>query len=284
MSAALPAPRRLAAARRLRHPLVHALLIVAGLLVAFPFVWMMLTSLKSPVEASSFPPTLFPAAPQWKNYPEAWSGAPFGRYFFNSAFTACAVAALVMLTALLSGYAFGQLEFPGKGLLFGLHLATMMIPFEVVVIPNFLMVRQLGWYDTYLALIVPWGANALSVFLLTQFFRGLPNDFFEAAQLDGCGRLRYLWSVGAPLARPVLVTAGLFAFLGSWNSLLWPLLVTQREEMRPIEVGLQYFLQAEGLRPHLLMAMSTVAILPVLGLFLLAQRTFIEGVTAGVKG
>lgn len=269
---------------RLRRVLLHALLAGAGLAVAFPFAWMVLSSLKTPLEASSFPPAVFPAAPQWANYPEAWSRAPFGRYFFNSAVTATAVSLCVMATALLSGFAFGQLQFPGKGVLFGLHLATMMIPFEVIVIPSFLMIRQLGWYDTYLALIVPWGANALSIFLLTQFFRSLPNDYFEAAQLDGCGRLRYLWSVGAPLARPVLVTAGLFAFLGSWNSLLWPLLVTQSDEMRPIEVGLQVFLQAEGQRPHLLMAMSTVAILPVLALFLLAQRTFIEGVTAGVKG
>jgi ABC-type glycerol-3-phosphate transport system permease component len=160
----------------------------------------------------------------------------------------------------------------------------MMIPFEVVMIPNFLMVNRLGWYDTYWAMIVPWGANVFSVFLVTQFFRGLPRDFLEAAQLDGCGHWQFLWRIGAPLARPALATAGLFAFLGSWNSLLWPLLVTQDDRLRPVEVGLRYFLEAEGPRPHLLMAASTLAMIPVLALFVLTQRTFIEGVSAGVKG
>lgn len=262
----------------------HVLLALSGLAVAFPFLWMLLTSLKSPVEARAYPPSLLPAEPRWGNYLQAWAEAPFARYFANSALVATAVTLGVMVTALLAGYAFGQLRFPGKDLLFLVYLATMMIPFEVILIPNFLMIRQLGWYDTYLALIVPWSANALSIFLATQFFRGLPRDYLEAAQLDGCGHLQYLRSVGAPLARPALLTAGLFAFLGSWNSLLWPLLVTQRDEMRPIEVGLQYFLQSEGPRPHLLMAASTLAVIPVLVLFFLAQRTFIEGVSAGVKG
>jgi len=263
---------------------LQPLLAGAGLAAAFPFAWMLLTSLKTAAEARAIPPALLPAAPQWANYAEALAGAPFARYFANSALVATAVAALVMLTALLAGYAFGQLEFPGKRVFFAAYLATMMIPFEVVMIPNFLMIRRLGWYDTYAALIAPWGANVFSVFLLTQFFRGLPRDFHEAAQLDGCGHRQYLWAVAAPLARPALVTAGLFAFLGSWNSMLWPLLVTQREEMRPIEVGLQFFVQAEELRPHLLMAASTVAILPLVALFFLAQRTFVEGVAAGVKG
>jgi ABC-type glycerol-3-phosphate transport system permease component len=160
----------------------------------------------------------------------------------------------------------------------------MMIPFEVVLIPNFLMVNRLKWYNTFAALIVPWASNVFSVFLLNQFFRALPKDFFEAAQLDGCGHVRYLWAVAAPLARPALATAGLFAFLGSWNSLLWPLLVTNSDAMRPIEVGLQTFLQAEGPKPHLLMAASTLAMVPIVALFLVTQRTFIEGVAAGVKG
>jgi multiple sugar transport system permease protein len=245
---------------------------------------MLVSSLKAAPEALRFPPALLPRSPRWENFPEAWNAAPFGRYFFNSAFMSGSVTLLVVVTALLAGYAFGRLEFPGKRVLFMLYLATMMIPFEVVLIPNFLLVRALGWYDGYLALIVPWGANVFSVFLLTQFFRALPGDYFEAAQLDGCGHGSFLWRIGAPLARPALATAGLFAFLGSWNSLLWPLLVTQTEGIRPVEVGLQYFLQAEGPRPHLLMAASTLAMIPIVALFLLTQRTFIEGVSAGVKG
>jgi ABC-type glycerol-3-phosphate transport system permease component len=263
---------------------IHALLLVLGLAVAFPFIWMLLTSLKTEAEALAYPPLLFPASPQWGNYREAWLAAPFARYFFNTALVSGAVTVSVMLTALLAGYAFGTLEFPGRQFLFTLYLATLMIPFEVVLIPNFLLVSQLGWYNSYRALIIPWGANVFSVFLLTQLFRSLPRDYLEAAQLDGCGHWQYLWRVGAPLARPALATAGLFAFLGSWNSLLWPLLVTEDDAVRPIEVGLRYFLESEAFRPHLLMAASTLAMLPILLLFFVAQRTFVEGVAAGVKG
>jgi ABC-type glycerol-3-phosphate transport system permease component len=199
------------------------------------------------------------------------------------AFVATCVTLSVAVTALFAGYAFGQLRFPGRQALEIAYLATLMIPAEVTLIPNFLMVRQLGWYDSYRALILPWGASALSVFLLTQFFRALPLDFWEAAQIDGCGRWRYLWAVAAPLARAALATVALFAFIGSWNSLLWPLLVTKREDLYPIEVGLQVFLQSEGPHPELLMAASTLAMLPVLALFLAAQRTFVEGVAAGIK-
>lgn len=280
-------PARPNSASPLRHAstaLVHLLLAGVGFAVAFPFLWMLLTSLKTLKEARANPPLLLPAVPQWHNYPDAWAAAPFGRYFFNSALVATTVTLCVIGTALLAGYAFGQLRFPGKQALFVLYLSTMMIPFEVVLIPNFLMIRQLGWYDTYQAMIAPWAANVFSVFLLSQSFRSLPKDFFEAAQLDGCGHWQFLWKVGAPLVRPALATAGLFAFLGSWNGLLWPLLVTQTPELRPIEVGLQNFLQAEGPSPHLLMAASTLAMLPILILFFAAQRTFIEGVSAGVKG
>lgn len=262
----------------------HLVLLVLGGVVAFPFAWMLLTSLKTEAEALAFPPTLLPAALQWGNYSEAWAAAPFARYFANTVLVATLVTASVMVTALFAGYAFGMLEFPGRRALFILYLATMMIPFEVVLIPNFLLINHLRWYDTYQAMIVPWGANVFSVFLLTQLFRALPRDFLEAAQLDGCGHWQFMWRIAAPLARPALATAGLFAFLGSWNSLLWPLLVTETDAMRPIEVGLRYFVEAEGPRPHLLMAASTVAMLPILGVFFLAQRTFVEGVSAGVKG
>jgi multiple sugar transport system permease protein len=270
--------------RPLASGLKQGALVACAMLAAFPFAWMLLTSLKSEDEAFAFPPMLLPAHPQWGNYALAWAAAPFTRYVLNSTFIAGSVALGVALTALWAGYAFGHLEFRGRKLLFALYLSTLMIPFEVVLIPDFLLVRQLGWYDHYAALIVPWSANAFSVFLLSQFFRSLPRGFFEAAQLDGCGHWQYMWTVGAPLARPALATAALFAFLGSWNGLLWPLLVTQTDAIRPIEVGLRHFLTSEGPHPQLLMAASTLAMLPVLALFLLAQRTFVEGVAAGLKG
>jgi ABC-type glycerol-3-phosphate transport system permease component len=262
----------------------HGVLILAGLLVSFPFLWMLASSLKTLPETTRFPPTLWPREPQWGNFAEAWAAAPFGRYFLNSAFIAASVTAGVLVTALLAGYAFGALQFPGRQVLFTFYLATMMIPFEVIMIPDYLIVARLGWLDRYPAMIVPWTANVFSVFLMTQFFRGLPRDFFEAAVLDGCSHGQFLWRIAAPLAQPALATVAIFAFLGSWNALLWPILVTKSEEMRPVEVGLSVFLQEEGTDYRLLMAASTLVLLPILLVFLVAQRRFIEGVSAGIKG
>lgn len=262
----------------------HAVLALCGFAMAFPFLWMVITALKTQGEALQFPPTLWPASPQWANFSEAWSAAPFGTYFFNTAFVSLTVTACVMTTALFAGYAFGTMEFPGRQTMFVIYLATMMVPFEVILIPNFLTIEALGWIDQYPALIVPWAANVFSVFLVTQLFRTLPKEYFEAAQLDGASHWQFLWAIGRPLAMPALATAGLFAFLGSWNSLLWPLLVTSTDTMRTVEVGLSYFRDEQGTQFHLLMAASALAIAPVLIVFLMAQRTFIEGVSAGVKG
>ena len=284
MEALATTRRRWAASTTAATALRHLVLAVLSLLMAVPFLWMVLTALKSRGEVEVMPPTLLPEAPQWGNFAEAWSMAPFLRFFLNSAGVAGAVTLGVVFTALLAGYAFGQMRFPGKQAIFILYLATMMIPFEVIMIPNFLLINRFGWYDTYAALAVPWMASVFAVFLVTQFFRSLPYEYFEAAQLDGCGHLQYLWRVGRPLALPAMATAGLFSFLGSWNALLWPLLVTQSEEMRTIEIGLAVFMQEEGAQFHLLMAASTLAMAPVVALFLAAQRTFIEGIATGLKG
>ena len=260
------------------------MLICGALVMASAFVWMLATSLMTGVEASSVPIPLWPSSPQWHNYRDAWQEAPFGTYFINSVVTSLAVTAGVVFTSILAGYAFACMRFRGKGLIFGALLATMMIPFEVTVIPNSLIIQRLGWYDTYLALIIPWTANVFSIFLMRQFFKALPKDYFEAAQIDGCGHWRYLWQIAVPMVYPALVTVGLFAFLGSWNSLLWPLIVTDSEHMRTVQFGLTVFLQEEHTETHLLMAASAFVIAPVVLLYLLLQRWFIEGVTgAGLK-
>lgn len=266
-----------------RHQLgAHAVLLPLGLLFATPFFWMIGTSLKTKAETASL--KFWPAVPQWHNYAEAWSSAPFGRYLFVSAVTAAAVTGLVVFTSLLAGYAFGSLRWKGQKLLFSIYLATMMVPFEVILIPNFLTVMRLGWIDTFNALIVPWAANVFSVFLVTQSFRSLPRDFQEAAMLDGCGHLQYLFRIAAPLVSPALATVAIFAFLGSWNSLLWPVVVVNSPHMRTLEMGLSLFLQEEQAEYHLLMAASVICLLPVLVLFLAMQRRFIEGLAAGLKG
>jgi multiple sugar transport system permease protein len=267
-----------------RHTGTHIVLLLGAVVMASAFAWMLSTSLMTDEEANAVPISLLPAQPRWGNFLEAWGKAPFGRYFVNSALTALAVTVGVLFTSILAGYAFACLEFRGKGLIFGALLATMMIPFEVTVVPNSLLVQWLGWYDTYLALIVPWTANVFSIFLMRQFFRSLPRDYFEAAQVDGCGHWRYLWRVAVPMVSPAVVTVALFAFLGSWNSLLWPLIVTDSERMRTLQFGLTIFLQEEHTETHLLMAAASFTIAPVVVLYLVLQRRFIEGVTGvGLK-
>jgi ABC-type glycerol-3-phosphate transport system permease component len=159
------------------------------------------------------------------------------------------------------------------------------VPFEVTLIPNFVLIHKLGWYNTYAALIVPWCANAFSIFLMRQAFLGLPPDYFDAAKVDGCGHLRFLLRIAAPLVKPAMVTVGLFAFLGSYNSLIWPLVVTSEDTLRVVQVGLTVFSGAEGVRVHLLMCASTIVILPTVALYFAAQRYFLEGsLGSGIKG
>ncbi len=250
----------------------YGLLTAGALCMAWPFVWMVGTSFKGLAEATV--PALSPWPREWhpENYLEALKAAPFARYFFNSLLVSLTVTASVTLNSLMAGYAFARLRFPGRGFLFGAVLATMMIPFEIALVPNFVLIGRLGWYNTYAALIVPWCANAFSIFLMRQAFMGLPGDYFDAARIDGCGHLRFLARVAGPLVKPTAVTVALFAFLGSYNALLWPLVVTTDESMRVVQVGLTVFAGDAGIRVNLLMCAATIVILPAVGVYFAAQR------------
>jgi multiple sugar transport system permease protein len=263
-------------------PLLHLVLLAGAVFCGLPFFWMVSTSLKTPEEVNQTIPALLPQTAQWSNYPEAVSraasiGVPFIRCFVNSALVAAAVTLGVLLTAILTAYAFSMMEFPGKNILFLLFLAPMMIPFEVTLIPNFMIIQKLHWYDTYLALIVPWMANVFSIFFLRRIFERLPREVYDAARLDGCGDFRFLVSVAVPMAKPALITIGLYTFLGSWNAFLWPLVATSRPELSVIQKGLAGFIQEAGTEYHLLMAAATLTILPVVVIYLLTQRWFREG-------
>jgi multiple sugar transport system permease protein len=279
--------------------LVHVVLVLVAVVVVFPFYWMISTSLKTLQEALRVPPVLFPTAPQLGNYPTAFRAAPFPRYCLNTAFIAGLTTLLSLLFSSLAAFAFAKMRFPGRQVLFLGMLATLMVPFEVQLIPDFVIIRHLpllggndvwgnggkGLYDTYWAQIVPWAASPFGVFLMRQFFLSLPNDFYEAAQLDGATLFVFFSRIALPLARPALITAGLFGFLGSWNALLWPLVVTSSPDVRPIQVGLATFSTEQGTQYHLLMAAATLVMLPVVVLYLLAQRQFTEGVaSSGLKG
>ncbi len=271
----------------------YAALLAGVFVVGFPFFWMLSTSLKTSEETYAIPPTLLPKSPQWRNYPDAWNSArdtsgntvSFGIYFRNSLFVASCVTAGVLFTSILAGYAFANLDFRGKGVIFVLFLSTMMIPFEVTIVPNYMTIHRLGWYNTFPALIVPWMANVFSIFILRQFFKTVPRDYFDAARIDGCGHWGYLWRIAVPMATPALVTVTIFTFLGSWNAFLWPMLVTDAPRMRVVQYGLKVMMDENATQFHLLMAGAAIVILPVVVLYLVLQRRFIEGVSgAGIKG
>lgn len=263
----------------------HLLLLTGAFSMALPFVWMVLTAFKSGSEASTIPPTWLPARWRWENFRLAWEAAPFGRYFLVSLIQSSATSALTLATGIPAAFAFAQFRFRGRQLLFVLFLATMMLPAELSLIPNFVLVRQLGWYDSFLALIVPYAANPLSIFLLRQAFLGLPRELWETAQIDGAAPLWYMTRVAVPLIRPTIAVCGLLAFIGAWNALLWPLVATSSEDMRTVQVGLTAFTQDASTDFPLLMAASTLVVLPVVALFLIAQHQIIEGIThSGLRG
>lgn len=283
-STGLPDNRGRTAARMVSAMPVYLLLSAGAAVTMFPFVWMLCAAFKTLPEITTPSLALLPAHWQWDNLALAFKAAPFARYFANSMLVGIVVTGSVILTSLMAGYAFARLRFAGSKALFALVLATMMIPFEVTLIPNFALIRELQWYNTWPALIVPWCANAFSVFLMRQAFLGLPTDYFDAARVDGCGHLRFLFRVAAPLVKPAMVTVGLFAFLGSYNSLIWPLVVTSEDRMRVIQVGLTVFSGAEGVRLHLLMCASAIVIAPTVVLYFFAQRAFMESsLGAGIK-
>lgn len=265
---------------------VYVLLTFGAVTMAFPFYWMIITAFKSNQEALSFPPTLLPSEWLWSNFVDAWNAAPFPRYFANTIFMASATTLGVIITSVLAAYAFARMRFWGKNILFGLFLATMMIPFEVTLIPNYIIVTNwLHWYNTYLALIIPWAASVFNIFLLRQFFLSMPKELYEATLLDGGTHFQFLWKVAVPLAVPAIITIGIFSFLGSWNSLLWPLIVTSSRLMRPIQVGLSAFQTEAGSYYNQMMAAATLAVLPVVIVFLIAQKQFVEGIArTGLKG
>jgi multiple sugar transport system permease protein len=280
-AAAAPDAHRLRA--RLARLAIYAVLILGAAAALFPFVWMVLTSLKSYTEATLG--TLLPHVWLWSNYPEAWNAMKyFPRYLANSAFVAVATVLGVLVTSTLAGYAFARMRFPGRDALFVLVLFTMMIPGEVELVPNFILIAQLGWVNTFQALIIPWTASAFSIFLMRQFFRAIPGELYDAAVLDGCSHFRFLTSVVLPLSMPALITSALFTFLGSWNALEWPLLVTNLQTMRPIQVGLASFVNEAGTQVQWLMAAATMTIAPIVLLYFVAQRWFMEGIaTTGLK-
>ena len=277
-------PRGKAAAAWAGHVGTYVLLYGLAALTLAPFLWMVLTSFKDIGEIFSYPPTWWPERFSLDNYVDAFSAAPFGRFYFNSLLVAVTVTLGQLVTCSLAAYAFARMEFRGRDVLFYVFLGTMMVPAHVTMIPSFMILHGLGLVDTYGALIVPGLASAFGTFLLRQFFLGLPRELEEAAFMDGAGRFRVLWQIVLPLAKPALATLAVFTFMGVFNDFIWALIVINSQELYTVQLGLAIFRDRYSTEWGSLMAGSVVATLPILLLFLVAQKHFIQGIAlSGLK-
>lgn len=279
----------LLAARWLRPLALHAVLLAGALGMLTPFIWMVTTSLKPYAQATRFPPTWLPEPVTLANYAEAWRAVPWPRFFLNSIIATAADTLLTLVICALAAYAFARLRFPGRDALFLLYLSTMMIPGWVTLIPSYLIVKWLGWLNTYQGVVVPAVGGAFGTFMLRQFFLSIPRELEEAAFVDGAGRLWVLLRVIVPLSKPALASLAILTAMGQWNAFLWPLLVTTQQQMRPVQVGLSVF-QRETLQGQvpdwpLLMAATTLVVAPMVVLFVWLQRHFVQGIVmSGLKG
>ncbi len=281
-----PKSRGKRATRALLAGATTVVLALAALAVSFPFVWMIRSSFMPESEAMRFPPIWIPSYVTLQHYFDVFNIQPMGRYILNSLLIAVTVVVGQLLTTSMGAYAFSRLRFPGRDRLFLLYLATMMIPSQVTLVPLYVMVSKVGWVDNYLALIVPNLFSVYLTFLLRQFFLSIPTELEDAAKIDGAGYFRTYATIFLPLSQPALATCGLLAFMGSWTSFLWPLIVIRTREYRTVPIGLAALQQERGYIDYpQLMAGSVMAILPIFILFLSLQRFFIESIAlTGLKG
>ena len=260
-------------------------LAIAVCLLVLPIVWGILTALKP--EADAFDNSLgsFAHVTGFRNFVTAWDYGPFGRFLLNGLVVACGGAFLTLATSLLSGYAFARLHFRGREKLFFIYVATLVIPQEVLIVPLFLLMRDLHWVNSYQALIVPWAFSAFGVFLMRQFFRSIPLELEDAAKVDGASHLWIFWRVMVPMVRPAIGVLGLFTFIAYWNAFLWPLIVINSRDLATVPLGLQFFLSQQGYQWNLLMAGGTISIVPGVILAFVLQRYLSEGISlTGIGG
>lgn len=252
-------------------------LTLLGLLTMLPFLYMVSTSLMDEFEVLRTPPALLPSHPQFGNYAAALTALPFWRFFVNSAIVSACVVLGQVLTSATAAYAFARLRFPGRDRVFLLFLSVLMVPAVVLIIPRFLIVSALGWVDSYAGLISTELVTVWGIFLLRQFFLTLPRDLEDSARLDGAGEWQVFWKVVLPLSKPALATVALFGFVDQWKSFLWPLVVTRSVRMQVVEVGIASFHGVYSSNWPFQMAAAVTAVLPLVILFILAQRYFVRG-------
>ena len=268
---------------------IYLFLIFGAVTMFAPFLWMITTSLKEPGEVFAYKKVWWadwvPTAFIWENYVKAWFAVPFARFYINSVIVTVLTTLGQVGTSAMAAYAFARLRFPGRDRIFFFYLGTMMIPGAVTMIPVFILLRQLGWIDTFKAMVLPGIFTAYGTFMLRQFFLTLPKDLEDAAEIDGCSYFGIFWRIVLPLSKPALATLTIFTFMGSWMNFMWPLIVMNTQEKFPLPVGLAYFQTLHRTDWTLLMAGSVMMILPILIVFIFGQRYFVEGIKlTGIKG
>lgn len=277
------------ARKRLGKLAAYLLLTIGGAVMMVPFAWLVSSSLKSPQDIFVVPPEWIPADPQWSNYKEVLTALPFPTYLANTLTITFGALIGQVASSAVSGYAFARLRWPGRDVIFAIVLATIMVPYTVTLIPTFVLFQQFGWLDTFLPLIVPYwfGGGAFFIFLLRQFFRTIPMELDESARLDGASSWRIFYEIILPLSKPAIAVVTVFGFLAHWNDFFGPLVYLNSADNRTLALGLSAL---QGLAwgrdaTHLVMAVSVLMIAPIIVLFFLAQRTFIEGIVlTGIKG
>jgi multiple sugar transport system permease protein len=279
--------RRRTAKRILRLLIIYGLLLVFGFVFTVPFLWMLSTSFKTLAQTLRFPPEWIPSPWAFENYPNGWYGAFNFNIFLRNSLAITGNAVLAQMTSsVLIAYAFARIRVPERGVLFAIVLATMMIPPQVTLIPQYILFTKFGWVETWLPLMVPqWTGWPLFIFMLRQFFRTLPADLDDAARIDGCGSLRILWYVLLPNMKPALATVAIFTFVGNWNDFLHPLLYLSRDDNTTLAVGLNMFRGQYRTQFNEMMAVAVLILLPVVLMFFFFQQYFIRGIAlTGIKG
>ncbi len=271
-----------------RKIVVYALLLILTVIFLFPLFWMVTTALKTNAQIFLWPPQWIPNPLQWSNFPEAFGNPllPFGQFVVNTLIIEAGVLSGRLISCTLVAYGFARLHAPGKNVLFAILLATLMLPQAAIIIPEYILFNQFGWINTFLPLIVPaWFGNAYAIFLMRQFFMTIPRELEEAALIDGASTLKIIWSVIVPLSIPVLSVIAILTFKDTWNDFLNPLLYLSEPSKYTVAVGLAYFNGQNNVQMNLLMAASVVLMLPIVILFIFAQRAFVEGISlTGLKG
>ena len=265
--------------------LTYFFLIIGALIMVFPFYWMITGAFKTSLEIQMFPPQWIPSSFSFDNFKEALEKAPFATYFINSVIAMVSSVTLCTITTILGAFAFSKLNFPGRHIVFGLLLGLMMVPFEMIVITNYRTIIDWGIYNTLLALIIPFTSSIFYMYILKGFFDSIPDSLYQAARVDGCSNWKYLWRVMVPIAKPSLVTIILLNAIASWNSFLWPMLAVVDRELRTLPFGLYAFVSEGGAKTELMMAASTIIVIPMIILFIFARKQIVNGVArGGIKG